>query len=102
MLKSMIKPLESFLVRTASRHVQDLNAMLDDIGKQKGLPTTVQAALQAVDASLASYPSAHGVGKLLTFIVEAESEVGRSFTKAEAVQLLERAYVVGKILGGPF
>jgi hypothetical protein len=102
MLKSMIKPLELFLVQTASGHLQNLSEMLDDIRERKHVPTTVQVALQAVAASLPSYPSLDGLGDLLTFIVETESEAGRSFTKAEADQLGERAYVIGRVLGGPF
>ncbi len=99
MLESMLKPLRSFLTQTASHHVQKLTEMLENLGKRKEVSVRVQAALQALAASLSSSPSRDGIVEWMTFIGEVESEAGTSLTKVEAGQLLERAYMVGRVLG---
>lgn len=99
---SIVKPLYSFLVRAASRHLNNLESTLDRIERQKQVPTKVRAALQALAAWLPSYPSADGIGLMLNFISEAESEAGKTLTDGEAGQLIREAYLVGRVLGGPF
>lgn len=98
----MYKPLRSFLARAASRHLQNIHEMLSRIEAHKQLPVELRTALQGVAASLSSYPSCAEIGTLLNFIGEAESEAGQSLTDSEAGQLIRGAYLVGRVLGGPF
>ncbi len=98
----MYRPLRSFLVRAASRHLQNVSDILDRFEEHRQVPARLRSTLESVAASLSSYPSCDGIGTLLNFIGEAESEVGNSLTEDEAGQLIREAYLVGRVLGGPF
>ena len=96
------KPLDSFRVKTASHHLQNLKQMLDNIERVKPVPTKLHTALQAMASSLASYPMGHEIGTLCSFLDQIESEVGKSLTKDEAAQLHDEADQVEGIVGGNF
>jgi hypothetical protein len=98
----MYRPLRSFLVRAASRHLQNVNEILDRFEAHRQVPARLRSTLESVAASLYSYPRCDGIGTLVNFIGEAESEAGKTLTEDEAGQLVREAYLVGRVLGGPF
>lgn len=100
---SMRKPLDSCLVRLASRHLRNVNDLLRKIEAGKHAHRNLRAALQALDTSLrTSGGCATVMEPLLEFICKAGSEAGKSLTDSEAGQLIRKAYRVGRVLGGPF
>ena len=99
MLKSMLKPLESFSVRTASHHLQNVNEILSRIEAHKQVPARLRTALQAVAPSLSLCSSA---STLFSFIGEVESEAGKSLTDNEAGQLIRAARLAGRVFTDHF
>ena len=100
MLKSMLKPLESFSVRTASHHLQNVNEILSRIEAHKQVPARLRTALQAVAPSLSSnYSYANA---LFNFIGKVESEAGKSLTDDEAGQLIRAARLAGRVFTDHF
>ena len=99
MLKSMLKPLDSFLVQTASPHLQDVDEILSRIEAHKQVPARLRTALQAVTSSLSSCSSA---STLFKFIGEVESEAGKTLTDNEAGQLIRAARLAGRVFADNF
>jgi hypothetical protein len=98
----LVQPLRTFLVEKASNHVRGLTEQLDSIENEKGALPELRAALEGITVAFRSYPTSDGIGKLLTFIGAADDQVGRSLSTTEAGQLIRRAYLVGRVFGGPF
>jgi hypothetical protein len=99
MLESMLKPLQSFLVRTALYHLQNVEEILSRIEAHRQVPASLRTALQAVAPSLSSYSY---VDTLLNFIGEVESEAGKTLTNDEAGQLIRAAHLVGGVFTDHF
>jgi hypothetical protein len=94
MLKSMIEPIESFMVRTASHRLQNVDEMLTGIEAQKQVSASLRTAFQAVAPDLSAISSAM---TLYNFIEKIKSEAGKSLTDEEARQLIRVAHLVGRV-----
>ena len=99
MLRSMIGPLESFMLRTASHHLQNVEEMLSGIEAHKQVSASLRTALQAVAPDLSSISSAM---TLYNFIDKVKSEAGKTLTDEEAVQLSRAAHLVGRVFTDHF
>jgi hypothetical protein len=86
---------KSFLLRTASHHLQSVNEILTRIETHKRVPAGLRTALQAVASSFSSYSYTN---TLFNFIGEVESEAGKILTDDKTGQLIRAAYLVLEIL----
>lgn len=93
------KPLDRFLLTAAKQHLQNVYDMLNVLATDN---PTLKSIRNTLDEFAPTLPDISGIGLMLKFISEVDSESERSLSKAEAGRLIREMYLVGRVLGGPF